>query len=151
MKMCRACQVEKTLSDFPPDKRSTDGTQARCRSCINEWIKIHYRKNPAAGMWRRARARAAKLGLAFDFEIEDLLPLPTNCPVFGTPLRVSAGPQDPHAYSLDRINNDRGYVKGNIVVMSYRANRLKNDGTAEDHEAIARWMKQTRERLVIIP
>lgn len=32
-------------------------------------------------------------------------------------------------------------VKGNVVVMSYEANRLKNDGTAEEHETIAKWMR----------
>lgn len=142
MKACIACGEVKPLDDFPPDRRSRDGRQARCRPCINDWIKLHYRKNPAAGMWRRARTRAAKLGLPFDITIEDLLPLPEVCPVFGVPLRVSTGPADPWAYSLDRIDNAGGYVVGNVIVMSYKANRLKNDGTADEHEAIARWMRK---------
>ena len=100
-------------------------------------------------MWRRARARSAKQGLEFNITIDDLLPLPTHCPVFGTPLCVSAGHRDPNAYSLDRVNNDLGYVVGNVVVMSYRANRLKNDGTAQEHDAIAKWMRAA-ERLVIV-
>lgn len=148
-RVCTSCRIRKPLDEFPPDKRASNGKQARCRPCINAWIKEHYRKNPAAGMWRRARARAKKIGLGFDITIDDLLPLPTHCPVFGSPLCVSASRQDPNAYSLDRINNDRGYVKGNVIVMSYRANRLKNDGTAEEHEAIARWMRAA-ERLVIV-
>lgn len=139
-RVCTKCNKDKPLSEFPPDKRASDGCQARCRSCINEWMKEHARNNPAWMMWRRAKARAAKKGFDFDIELEDILPLPETCPVFGSPLRVSAFPQDPDAYSLDRIKNDKGYVKGNVVVMSYRANRLKNDGTAEDHLAIADWM-----------
>ncbi len=92
-------------------------------------------------MLRRAKARAKKNGWDFDLTIEDLLPLPALCPVFNQPLRLSISPQDLWAYSLDRVHNNQGYVKGNVVVMSYLANRLKNDGTAEQHEAIARWMR----------
>lgn len=40
------------------------------------------------------------------------------------------------------MDNEKGYVPGNVVVMSYRANRLKNDGTAEEHEIIAAWMRK---------
>jgi len=144
MKTCLACQIEKPLSEFPPDKRARDGRQGRCRACINDWIKHHYRKHPAAHMVRRARSRAAKLGIDFDLTEADLLPLPEACPILGKPLRASTGPQDPWAYSLDRINNDRGYVPGNVAVMSYRANRLKNDGTGDEHQQIADWMKERR-------
>lgn len=58
------------------------------------------------------------------------------------PLRVAAAFQDPWSYSLDRVDNSKGYAPGNVVVMSYKANRLKNDGTAEEHEAIAAWMRK---------
>src|SRR3546814_14524029 len=58
------------------------------------------------------------------------------------PLRLAAKPQDPWAYSLDRIDNTKGYVRGNVAVMSYKANRLQNEGTAEEHEIIAAWMRK---------
>lgn len=140
-RVCTKCEQEKEITEFPPDKRASDGCQARCRSCINTWMKEHARSNPAWQMWRRARSRAAKKGFDFNITVEDLLPLPTHCPIFGTELRLTTKLHDPHTYSLDRIRNDQGYVRGNVMVMSYRANRLKNDGTAEDHEAIAQWMR----------
>lgn len=34
--------------------------------------------------------------------------------------------------SLDRIKNDAGYIKGNVVVVSHRANRMKGDSTPEE-------------------
>lgn len=141
-KACTTCRLTKSLAEFPPDRRARDGRQAKCRPCINAWMKDYYRAEPAKHMLRRAKSRAIKEGMAFDLSIEDVLPLPTVCPVFGMPLRVSAEPQDPWAYSLDRIDNSKGYVRGNVCVMSYRANRLKNDGSAADHEAIAAWMRQ---------
>ncbi len=140
-RVCTCCHADKPLSDFPPDKRAPDGVQSRCRLCINRWMKAHYRKNPAWSMVRRAKARAAKRGFDFNICVDDISPLPDVCPVFGVPLRISEDGQDPWAYSLDRIDNSRGYVRGNVIVMSYKANRLKNDGTAEEHEAIARWMR----------
>lgn len=144
MRICTTCKTKKPFSEFPPDKRTKNGTQAKCRICINNWMKVRYRKNPAWGMWRRAKARSAKKGWYFSIKIEHLLPLPKICPVLGIRLRISKGPQDPQAYSLDRIDNKKEYVIGNVVVMSYKGNRLKNDDTAEEHEAIARWMRSTK-------
>lgn len=71
----------------------------------------------------------------------DILPLPKFCPVFGIPLTIGDGQQNPNAYSLDRIDNNKGYTPDNVVVMSYLANRLKNNGTAKQHEQIAAWMR----------
>jgi hypothetical protein len=93
-------------------------------------------------MIRRAKCRAIQEGFSFDIGVDDLLPLPKVCPVFGVPLRPSTGSQDPWAYSLDRIDNSKGYVRGNVAVISYKANRLKNDGSAEEHEIIAAWMRR---------
>ncbi len=42
---------------------------------------------------------------------------------------------------MDRKDNSRGYVHGNVVIMSLRANMLKNNGTAAEHRAIANWME----------
>jgi hypothetical protein len=105
-------------------------------------MKEHYRKKPAEHMIRRAKTRSTKKGFEFNIDVSDILPLPDFCPVLGFPLRISEIPQDPCAYSLDRIDNSKGYIKGNVIVMSYKANRLKNDGTAEEHEAIAAWMRK---------
>ena len=135
---CTLCFLRKTLDQFPPDRRTKDGCQSRCRPCMNVWIKEHYRKHPAAELLRRAKRRAIRKGLAFSLTLADIFPLPKFCPVFGT--RFSIG--GPRAYSLDRINNSRGYVPGNVIVISYLANRLKNNGTADQHQRIADWMRQ---------
>lgn len=48
--------------------------------------------------------------------------------------------------SLDRVDPAKGYVKGNVWIVGYRANLVKNDGTAEEHELIARAIRLHRER-----
>ncbi len=141
-KICTTCKQDKPLSDYPPDLRQKkDGKQAKCRACINDWMREHYRKDVVWSMIRRAKSRAAREGFEFNLTSDDLNPLPTACPILGVVMRISEFSQDPCAYSLDRIDNSKGYVRGNVAVMSYKANRLKNDGTAEEHEAIAAWMR----------
>jgi len=49
-----------------------------------------------------------------------------------------------HVPTLDRINNDLGYIKGNVEVISAKANRLKNNGTIEDFELILQYMKKNK-------
>jgi hypothetical protein len=43
--------------------------------------------------------------------------------------------------SLDRINNNLGYVPGNVIVVSDRANRIKNNATIEELEKIVNYYK----------
>lgn len=137
MKRCLGCDRRLNLALFPPDRRAPDGKQSRCRQCINEWMREHYRSHPVAYLLRRAKARAARKGLKFALTPDDVSPLPKRCPVFGLKLHNEGGPG---SYSLDRIDNKKGYVPGNVVVISYLANRLKNDGTAAQHRRIADWM-----------
>lgn len=84
-----------------------------------------------------ARRRAKERGFGFDIELSDFLPLPTHCPVFGFELNYKARPNDPTCWSLDRIDNALGYVKGNVVIVSLKANKLKRDATAEELRQLA--------------
>ena len=99
-------------------------------------------ENPIKPLLRRARARAQKKGFDYNLCEYDLFPLPTHCPILGFELKANGGSQDPYAYSLDRVDNSKGYIVGNIAVMSYQANRLKNNGTSLELRAIADWMDQ---------
>jgi len=46
--------------------------------------------------------------------------------------------------SLDRIDPRKGYVPGNVIVMSYRANVIKGDGLPSEHRAVARYIESHR-------
>lgn len=96
-----------------------------------------------ATLLSRARRRAGAEGLPFDINIEYLMELPSDkCPVFGMSLAWCAGNKyrQEDAPSLDKINPALGYIKGNVAWISWRANRIKNDGSAQDHYRIAEWM-----------
>jgi hypothetical protein len=64
------------------------------------------------------------------------LEFPTHCPFLGIELDYFAERAQENSVSFDRVNSSKGYVKGNVIVCSWRANRIKNDGTAEEHKKI---------------
>jgi hypothetical protein len=66
---------------------------------------------------------------------------PNECPVFGCPLDWFAESRQENSPSIDRINSSEGYIPGNVQIMSWRANRIKNNGTAEEHEKIAQFLR----------
>lgn len=74
-------------------------------------------------------------------EFGDLI-FPTNCPVLGIELDYFAERTKDNSPSFDRIDNNKGYIKGNVIVCSWRANRIKNDGTAEEHKKIYEFMQK---------
>ena len=45
--------------------------------------------------------------------------------------------------SFDCFMPALGYVRGNVSVMSWRANHLKNDATSDELRAVADWMDNT--------
>lgn len=79
----------------------------------------------------RIRQRAKKRKLAFNLTIEDFV-YPETCPILQIP--ISRTLSHNHNPSVDRLDNNFGYVKGNVRIISNRANSLKNDldlGTAK--------------------
>ena len=64
------------------------------------------------------------------------------CPVFGTPINwLSEGKAQDNTPSFDRTDSDLGYVPGNVVTMSWRANKLKNNATTKELIALAEYME----------
>jgi hypothetical protein len=85
-----------------------------------------------------AHARARKAGVPCTIIHSDIV-IPSHCPVLGLPLYRQLGKQGggPNSPSLDRITPELGYIPGNIIVISSRANRIKSDATPEEMQALA--------------
>ena len=83
---------------------------------------------------KKTSAQYSKWGFSLNFED---LEWPEVCPVLGIELDYFALKASENSVSFDRIDPTKGYEKGNVAVMSWRANRIKNDGTAEEHRKIA--------------
>lgn len=137
-KVCSKCREDKHLSHFPKNKSFKDGYAYQCSTCKNTHRNKKRKDNPKDTIIERSKYRAMKRGLEFNLSVDDIA-LPSYCPILGIELTYD-GDIDSSA-SIDRIDASKGYVKGNVAIISNRANRIKNDGTAEEHELIARWMK----------
>ena len=98
-----------------------------------------YRKNILVEMFDGAKRRAKTNNIPFTIEIEDVI-IPTVCPVLGLPFSFDEKEMSP---SLDKKINELGYIKGNVFVVSKRANRLKNDASIDEIRKILKYMEQT--------
>lgn len=97
------------------------------------------------GLWYAARSRAKEKGLPFDIKPEDIV-VPVLCPVLGIPLQPGVGIRFANSPSLDEFVLGRGYVKDNIRVISWRANRLKSDMTLEEAQNLVEYLRGRRQQ-----
>jgi|DEB0MinimDraft_10_1074344.scaffolds.fasta_scaffold62231_2 hypothetical protein len=91
------------------------------------------KEHPEYFLWKSAKKRAREKGRDFDITPDDII-IPEFCPYLGIPISHEVGGKSrrPGSPSLDRIDSARGYVKGNILVCSWRANNIKSDATLNE-------------------
>lgn len=95
-----------------------------------------------------AKQRARRAEMLFNLDVTDIV-VPERCPLLGLRLVPFGGKRTDATPSLDRIDSLLGYVKGNVWVISWRANRLKNDATLDELRGIVAGLENvTRLRLV---
>lgn len=172
VKTCKKCKRSLPSSNFWRHGNSKDGLQSHCIECMSkshvawrnrmdpEYLQRRSERNkksmdgcrgrdPLKQMFRSIKQRAKDAGLELSISITDIK-IPDTCPVLGIPLvfGVKRGPglaERDQRPSVDRIDNTIGYTKSNIVVVSYRANRIKSDATTDELEAVARFYRKLDE------
>lgn len=146
-KTCFKCGEIKPPKDFHINPARHDGISVYCGRCQNEYGRNVYRDKRAANpksVWadhaaRGAKKRAARDGVPFALTramLEECAP--THCPVFDFPLDYSgrsghrkqgAGPTSP---TVDRIIPALGYVPSNVIIISMKANLIKQNATPQE-------------------
>jgi len=98
-------------------------------------------------MYSRAKRRAKRKNIEFDLSVSDILNIiPEVCPYFSVPFTEFSNIKNmDFSMSLDRIDNNKGYIKDNVQVISFRANVLKNDATFSEFEKLIKWMENWKE------
>lgn len=105
-----------------------------------------YTKIKVGNSLRAAKMRCRDTDLDFDITAEDLMPFPLYCPVLGIKLDWFAdgrGGND-NSPSIDRLDPAKGYVAGNVEIISNRANRIKNDAQLEEVRKLVLWMERRK-------
>jgi len=142
---CIICGETKSADSFRQNKLGHPITR-KCKRCISKTVwKNYYRAKPAKIMIQSAKFRARRDNVPFSIKESDIV-IPDVCPVLG--IKLVAGDRHNHDYAptLDKIIPELGYVAGNIIVISHRANLIKSNATVEELEKIAHFYKETRER-----
>lgn len=158
-KQCRSCGVTKPLDQFHKNASCKDGVHTLCKICNNlkatTWVKENLDKSVANKKARRkdirkslleaAQNRARTKSLPINIILDDII-VPDICPVLMIRLQKSiTGRANPNSPSLDRIIPELGYVKGNIQVISNKANSMKNNATTEELIKFANWILKVKE------
>ena len=119
-----------------------------CYDCVMEHNYRWYHDNKTDIEWRKRRLfrflknRAKRENIPFNLEYSDII-WPTHCPVFNTVLVYDTlDKAQNNSASFDKVIPHLGYVKGNVKIISHRANWLKQDSTIEQLENIIRYMKE---------
>lgn len=87
-----------------------------------------------------ARHRARKKGWEFSITEEDIT-IPEECPILGIPLLLGSYNDYDATPSLDRKDPTLGYVPGNVLVVSMRANRFKSDARLDELRKLVRFLE----------
>lgn len=167
IKKCARCHQEKPAEEFP----TWQGGGGVCRPCHalrrkeqrrasgvttkekrNAYMRAYREANkesllaqqrlrrkdaPLAALWRRVSARKDRISITRAEFMS--LKIPKTCPILGIPITYDLGRDN--IPSVDRIDPNRPYEIGNIVIISYRANMVKSIGSANEHARIAEWMR----------
>jgi hypothetical protein len=167
---CNCCKKIKNSEDFAKNPRYIGGLHTWCKECsnstrvqknyhiqsnqnkkermrvdseyrkkINEQKRTYSRLNFKKVMIANAKRRAFKKNLDFNLTLEDIS-IPELCPILKIPFIIGTKSDYERTPSLDRIDNNLGYTKSNVQIITKKANSMKNSATSEELLLFANWI-----------
>ena len=162
-KVCTKCKEHKPLSKFSKQKDGKNGIRPYCKSCA----KVDHDNMCRFKVWFSSKKARVKYNGNAEFTIEPedipgvkIKPVYYNdtlhhrktgiksweaieyskvCPVLGIELDWGMNGIQPNSPSLDRIDPTKGYIPGNVMIMSTLANRMKQNATPEQLKQFCRY------------
>lgn len=172
-KKCASCNEVKTAENFYKNSQLKSGLHSYCKDCmrkknqengyalkasrkrdkrkredpeyrekINKLKRQSRYRNYKTVLFKSAQIRANKKGIEFSIIKKDII-IPEICPILKKPLKVGNKNNYSFSPSLDRLDNTKGYTKDNTIVISTKANRMKNSATLEELKLFANWINET--------
>jgi len=138
------CYYKENIEKY---KKSYKNFRKKNPEKCKEYSKSYCERNPEKIILLAAKTRAKQKNLEFNLELKDIY-IPEYCPVFGIKLenRKDFEGHIDTSPSLDRIDNTKGYIKGNVKIISSKANRIKNDGTREEHQKVVEYLDRCQKQ-----
>ena len=150
MKICSFCKKKLSIEKFRTVSRKNWRRQyPQCKICESSLMKVKYKKNPIPQMLSNAKIRAKQKGVDFNLTsqyLKKIFPKDNKCPITGLNFEFGYINKEKinknNSPSLDRIIPSKGYVIGNVMVISDLMNRMKQDSTFEDIEKLYNFYKK---------
>lgn len=124
--ICKACSITQV--------RKSKYTEPVYRRAL-------HKKDPRKVMLINARKRAQDKNLPFNITKSDLV-IPERCPLLDIPLIVGSGIVCDNSPTIDRIIGEKGYVKGNVQIISHKANAVKSNLSLTELELLVSNLKR---------
>jgi hypothetical protein len=121
---------------------SSDLRGSRIKACLGH----RQSKTVEYMLYQAAKSRARRLQIPFTISCSDIV-IPKTCPILGTPIHHHAGTLKEDSPSLERVYPSDGYVSGNVVVISHKANRMKGACSPEELVALGEKFRRLYETL----
>jgi hypothetical protein len=118
------------------------------RAAKRKWTAKNPKWTWAVLATERAKKRAAKAGVPFEINSRYLHSItPNRCPVFGYKFQWAGnGTTHPSSPTVDRLDPQKGYVPGNVAIISHKANTIKSSYGYEDVIVVAEWLGRIESR-----
>jgi archaellum component FlaC len=94
---------------------------------IEKWLTNSARK--------RARKNNIEINIDADY-IRSIWPLDNKCPIIHDTFIFGKDVVSDYSATIDRIDNNKGYIKGNVRIIANKANVVKSKATLEELEFI---------------
>lgn len=94
-------------------------------------------------IYNRLKQSAKKRNINFTLTISELndISFPITCPILGMPLKWHKGQAQEDSYSFDRIDSSKGYEIDNLIIISMKANRAKNNLSEQEIKLFCNYYK----------
>ena len=140
-KQCQICKHTLPIESYRI-RSDTGKRRNQCRVCEGNYGNPEYKLKQ--GMLAGARYRAKTKGVAFDLD-ENSFEIPAICPILRIPLVSADVSMNDNSPTLDRKLSHLGYTKGNVLVISNLANRIKTNANSFQIAQVLAYVKSIEE------
>jgi hypothetical protein len=141
---CKACRRERNRNRYATDpkyrrrvrgavKRWTDNNKGAVAERTRRWrTSAGWANRKLSTIRHNAGTKGVKVSITSAYLRELLESQNGRCVLTGRPLQVTPSPENPNALSVDRIDWRKGYVPGNVRLVTWQANSARGRGADKD-------------------
>jgi len=121
----------------PQQKKYYEVNKTAICAAAREHSRKKHIADPRYKMLSSAKLRAKNAGRECTLILSDIV-IPELCPLLGVKITTGSRQVKNTSPTIDRKDSAKGYIRGNIWVISWRANRIKSDATLEELSLIVK-------------